>query len=68
MLVFTDFAATAEIIDAELADTSLYADEQRERLREVTAVRAETERDLQDCEARWLALSETIEALEAGGA
>ncbi len=55
-----------DALDSELGDAALYSDAQRDRLRELTAQRAETERDLQDCEARWLELGEAIEGLERG--
>jgi ATP-binding cassette subfamily F protein 3 len=52
-------------VEQNLADPGLYDDQQKVRLKELLAEQAELKRELEDVEAEWLEVSETVESLEA---
>ena len=52
-------------VEQNLADPGLYDDQQKVRLKELLAGQAELKRELEDVEAEWLEVSETVESLEA---
>ncbi len=52
-------------MEQNLADPGLYDDQQKVRLKELLAEQAELKRELEDVEAEWLEVSETVESLEA---
>ncbi len=47
------------------APPGLYDDQQKVRLKELLAEQTELKRELEDVEAEWLEVSETVESLEA---
>ncbi|KAE8545566.1 ATP-binding cassette domain-containing protein [Marinobacter nauticus] len=53
------------MVEQNLADPGLYDDQQKVRLKELLAEQAELKRELEDVEAEWLEVSETVESLEA---
>ncbi|GGE66507.1 ABC transporter ATP-binding protein [Streptosporangium jomthongense] len=52
-------------LEAELADPGLYNDESKNRLKELLGRQSEAKARLEDAEAEWLDVSETVEAMEA---
>jgi ATP-binding cassette subfamily F protein 3 len=52
-------------VEHNLADPGLYDDQQKLRLKELLAEQTELKRELDDVEAEWLEVSETVENLEA---
>ncbi|RBP74942.1 ATP-binding cassette domain-containing protein [Marinobacter nauticus] len=52
-------------VEQNLADPGLYDDQQKVRLKELLAEQTELKRELEDVEAEWLEVSETVESLEA---
>jgi ATP-binding cassette subfamily F protein 3 len=52
-------------VEQNLADPGLYDDQQKVRLKGLLAEQAELKRELDDVEAEWLEVSETVENLEA---
>ncbi|MGO1462980.1 MAG: ATP-binding cassette domain-containing protein [Marinobacter sp.] len=53
-------------LEAQLADPALYSDESRNQLKELMGKQAEAKATLEDAEAEWLDVSETVETMEAG--
>ncbi|MEW6446212.1 MAG: ATP-binding cassette domain-containing protein [Pseudomonadota bacterium] len=54
-----------EALDAVLADTSVYADSEKARLKQVLADKARVEQALEQAEEAWLLLADEIEAASA---
>ncbi|MBQ0833401.1 ATP-binding cassette domain-containing protein [Marinobacter sp.] len=52
-------------LESELADPGLYGDESKNRLKELLGKQAEAKARLNDVEAEWLDVSETVEVMEA---
>ncbi|MDN6320009.1 MAG: ATP-binding cassette domain-containing protein [Marinobacter sp.] len=52
-------------LEAQLADPALYSDESKNQLKELMGKQAEAKAKLEDVEAEWLDVSETVEAMEA---
>ncbi|MEH6560004.1 MAG: ATP-binding cassette domain-containing protein [Marinobacter sp.] len=52
-------------LESELADPGLYGDESKNRLKDLLGKQAEAKARLNDVEAEWLDVSETVEAMEA---
>lgn len=51
-------------LESELADPGLYGDESKNRLKDLLGKQAEAKARLNDVEAEWLDVSETVEAME----
>lgn len=51
-------------VEASLSDSSLYDESNKVRLKELLAEQTQFKRDLDDTEAEWLEVSETVESLE----
>ncbi|RMJ02621.1 putative ABC transporter ATP-binding protein YheS [Marinobacter litoralis] len=51
-------------VEASLSDPSVYDDNQKVRLKELLAEQAQFKRELENTEAEWLEVSETVESLE----
>ncbi|RBW51170.1 ABC transporter ATP-binding protein [Marinobacter sp. F3R11] len=51
-------------LESELADPGLYDDESKHRLKELLGKQSKARSELEDVEAEWLDVSETVEAME----
>src|SRR5690554_3767213 len=51
-------------LEAELADPAVYSDASKARLKELLAKQSDAKGKLEDTEAEWLEVSETVEAME----
>jgi len=51
-------------LESELADPGLYGDESKNRLKELLGKQSKARSQLEDTEAEWLDVSETVEAME----
>ncbi|MGO3297162.1 MAG: ATP-binding cassette domain-containing protein, partial [Marinobacter sp.] len=56
---------TLTSLESELADPGLYSDGSKSRLKELMGKQAEAKGQLEDTEAEWLDVSETVETMEA---
>lgn len=52
-------------LEARLADPALYSDTSKSQLKELMGKQAEAKAKLEDIEAEWLDISETVETMEA---
>ncbi|UTA48024.1 ATP-binding cassette domain-containing protein [Simiduia sp. 21SJ11W-1] len=59
------FQATLSEVEAAMADTSLYQDDQKDRLHALIQAQAEAKAGLEAAETRWFELSEELELLQA---